>query len=112
MRAVRDKLAAAMVRAVKRSQMPVAAAAVAVALLTLPSAWSAFTGPTANTSTVGAGTVTLTDNDSSDTLKLFNLTGLLPGDTSTSCIKVTYGGTLPALVDLFGTTSGTGLDAY
>ena len=35
-----------------------------------------------------------------------------PGNTDTGCIKVSYAGSLASEVRLYGTTSGTGLDAY
>jgi hypothetical protein len=57
-----------------------------------------------------AGTVALTDNDAASAS--FTLTDLAPGDSDTSCLQVTYTGSLPALVRLYGTTTGTGLDAY
>jgi hypothetical protein len=98
---------------VRRAVSASTAALMMVAVMTLPSAWAAFTGGTANSgNAVGAGTVTLTDNDSSDTLKVFNLSGLLPGDTATGCVKVTYTGSLPATVKLYAPTSGTGLGSY
>jgi hypothetical protein len=73
--------------------------------------WSAFSGTTANPGNAGtAGTVALTDNDSGSAS--FTLSDVAPGDTDTSCIQVTYTGSLPALVRLYGTTTGTGLDPY
>jgi hypothetical protein len=97
----------------RRFAGPVVAVVLSVAVLLLPSAWTAFTGSTTNPgSTFAAGTVTLSDNDSSDTLKLFNLAGMLPGDTATGCVKVTYSGTLPATVKLYASTGGTGFGTY
>jgi hypothetical protein len=43
--------------------------------------------------------VKLEDNDGSTAL--YSITGAKPGDSKTSCIKVTYVGTLPATVKLF-----------
>ena len=43
---------------------------------------------------------------------MLSLSGAKPGDSDTSCIVVSYSGTLPASVRLYGTTSGTGLDQY
>ena len=43
---------------------------------------------------ISTGTVALTDNDNGSAM--FNVTNAKPGDTWTRCIKVTYGGTLPA----------------
>jgi hypothetical protein len=54
---------------------------------------AAFTATTVNpASSWTAGTVTLTDDDS--TTALFTATGLKPGSTGTKCIKVTYGGNI------------------
>jgi hypothetical protein len=43
---------------------------------------------------------------------MFSMTGMTPGSTDTGCINVTYTGSLPSLVRLYGTTTGTGLDTY
>ena len=73
--------------------------------------WSAFSSTTENpTNTFSAGTVTLTDNDSGSTM--LGLTNAKPGDNDTSCITVSYSGSLPATVRLYGATTGTGLDQY
>jgi hypothetical protein len=86
-------------------------AALALAVGFAASTFSAFSSTTANTSNGGAtGTVVVGDNDSGTAM--LTMTGLKPGDTDTSCIKVTSTGTLPSLVRLYGTTGGTGLDAY
>jgi len=57
-----------------------------------------------------SGTVSLTDNDSGAAVA--SLSNAHPTDSSTGCINVTYGGSLPATVRLYGTTTGTGLDQY
>ncbi len=57
-----------------------------------------------------SGTVTLADNDPGTAM--LALAGAKPGDSDTSCIRVSYTGTLPSTVRLYGTTTGTGLDAY
>ena len=57
-----------------------------------------------------AGSVRLSDNG--DGSSMLSLTGALPGDTTSACIKVTYDGSIPSTVRLHGTTTGTGLDAY
>ena len=59
---------------------------------------------------IEAGSVQLGDNG--DGSKLVSLSAAVPGDTTSACIKVTYGGTLPAAVRLYGTTTGGGLDQY
>jgi predicted ribosomally synthesized peptide with SipW-like signal peptide len=62
--------------------------------------FSAFSSQTDNPGNViTAGTVTLTDNDGGTAL--YAITGAKPGDSKTSCIKVTYSGSLPATVKLF-----------
>jgi hypothetical protein len=48
---------------------------------------------------ISTGIVALTDNDNGSAM--FNVTNAKPGDTWTRCIKVTYGGTLPADVHLY-----------
>jgi predicted ribosomally synthesized peptide with SipW-like signal peptide len=73
--------------------------------------WSAFSSTTSNPgNSFDVGTVTLTDNDS-DTAML-SLSNAKPADSDTSCITVTYEGTLDATVRLYGTTGGTGLAQY
>ena len=63
-----------------------------------------------NNNLVGAGSVKLSDNGNGSSL--VSLSGAVPGDTTSACIKVTYGGSLPATVRLHGTTTGSGLDQY
>jgi predicted ribosomally synthesized peptide with SipW-like signal peptide len=57
-----------------------------------------------------AGSVSVTDNDAG--ASLLTLTNAKPGDIASGCIVVTYGGSLPANVRLYGATTGTGLDQY
>jgi predicted ribosomally synthesized peptide with SipW-like signal peptide len=57
-----------------------------------------------------AGSVAITDNDSGDLM--MSMSNAKPGASSSSCINVTYGGSLNAGVRLYGTTTGTGLDQY
>ncbi|HEY2055260.1 MAG TPA: hypothetical protein VGH14_15110 [Solirubrobacterales bacterium] len=62
--------------------------------------FSAFSSQTDNPGNIiTAGTVKLEDNDGGTAL--YSLTAAKPGDTKTSCIKVTYVGSLPATVKLF-----------
>jgi len=62
--------------------------------------FSAFSSATDNPGNViTAGTVELADNDGG--AALYAITGAKPGDSETSCIKVTYTGSLPATVKLF-----------
>src|SRR6201994_2632146 len=62
--------------------------------------FSAFSSQTENSGNViTAGTVTLEDNDGGTAL--YAITNAKPGESKTSCIKVTYKGSLPATVKLF-----------
>jgi camelysin-like metallo-endopeptidase len=66
--------------------------------------FSAFSSQTDNPgNVVTAGTVTLSDNDGGSAL--YSLTAAKPGDSATSCIEVTYDGTLDATVKLFTPSS-------
>jgi predicted ribosomally synthesized peptide with SipW-like signal peptide len=68
--------------------------------------FSAFSSTTSNSGNVfAAGTVLITDNDAGSAL--YNVSNAKPGTTSTSCIQVTYQGTLAADVHLY-TASGIG----
>lgn len=90
-------------------------AIVAALALALPAAggvtYAAYTATTANAGNlVEAGSVKLSDNG--DGSSMLSLSGAVPGNTTSACIRVTYAGTLPASVRLHGTTTGTGLDQY
>jgi predicted ribosomally synthesized peptide with SipW-like signal peptide len=62
--------------------------------------FSAFSSQTDNPgNVVTAGTVTLADNDAGSAL--YSLTAAKPGDSQTSCIKVTYSGSLNASVKVY-----------
>src|ERR1700760_1064735 len=69
--------------------------------------FSAFSSQTENSGNViTAGTVTLEDNDGGTAL--YAITNAKPGESKTSCIKVTYKGSLPATVKFYSpTTSGS-----
>ena len=70
-----------------------------------------FTATTsAGGNTFTAGTVILGDNDSGGAMLALN--NAKPGDSDTSCIRVSYTGSLASTVRLYGTTTGTGLDPY
>jgi hypothetical protein len=72
---------------------------------------SAFVARHANSgNTFASGTVKLDDNDN-DTA-LLSLAAAQPGATDSGCLKVTYSGSLPSRVRLYGTTTGSGLDQY
>jgi len=69
-------------------------------------AYSSFTSTTSNTgNSFAAGSVVLSDNDSNTAM--LSLSNAKPNDSDTSCIKVTYTGSLSSTVRLYGTVSGT-----
>jgi hypothetical protein len=83
----------------------------AVALVVVNTTNAAFSASTANTSnTFSAGTVALSDDDAGSLL--FDLSGMKPSDTATKCVNVSYTGSLPADVKLYGSVGGTGLANY
>ncbi|MBI3649323.1 MAG: hypothetical protein HY240_11345 [Actinobacteria bacterium] len=71
-------------------------------------AFTSFGGNSGNT--YSAGTVALTDNDAASAM--WSVSGLLPGDTVTRCIRVTYSGTLPTDVRLYAGSGPDPLDQY
>jgi hypothetical protein len=94
-----------------RVRLLLAVGAIAIAAMTGAYTWAAFVGTAANDSnSISTGTVSLTDNDA--TGAMLALSGAVPGQTDTGCLRVRYNGSLPARVRLYGTTSGTGLDQY
>jgi hypothetical protein len=75
--------------------MVVAATFLTSAAIVIRTSWSSYTAQTVNPgNSWSTGTVTLTDNDSSDAIPMFNVSGMNPGDSRTGCIVVTYGGTM------------------
>jgi hypothetical protein len=73
--------------------------------------YAAYTATSdSNGNVAGAGSVKLSDNGNGSSL--VSLSGAVPGDTTSACIKVSYDGSLPATVRLHGTTTGSGLDQY
>jgi predicted ribosomally synthesized peptide with SipW-like signal peptide len=73
--------------------------------------FSAFSSQTDNPGNViTAGTVELEDNDGGTAL--YKILGAKPGDSKTSCINVTYKGSLPATVKLFTPTTIGELGPY
>lgn len=89
--------------------------AIAVALALSATVWSAGTWSafdrTASSpgNAVATATVSLADNDGD--APLLSLAGARNGSAVTGCTKVTYGGTVPADVRIYGTFSG-GLASY
>jgi hypothetical protein len=72
--------------------------------------FSAFSSTTSNSGNAfAAGTVYITDNDSNSAM--FNVTDAKPGSV-TSCITVTYLGSLDASVKLYGAGFGGALAPY
>jgi hypothetical protein len=81
-------------------------ATVATAAGTGAISYAAFSDSTSNTGNAfSAGTVALEDNDSETAM--LSLAGAVPGATDTSCIRVTYTGSLDSAVRLSGTPAGT-----
>ena len=67
---------------------------------------SAFSSTTSDSGNAyAAGTVLLGDNDAG--AAMLNLAAANPGDSDTSCIRVTSTGTLGSTVRLYGTVSGS-----
>jgi len=87
--------------------------AIAAALTLSAAVWSAGTWSAFDRSAsspgnaVEAGSVALADNDGG--APLLTLTAARSGSSVTSCVKVTYTGTVPADVRLYAAVGGTGL---
>ena len=72
---------------------------------------AAFTASTGNgASSWSSGTVALSDDDSA--AALFSAGPVVPGDTQTRCIAVTYGGDIAATVRLYATSVSGALGPY
>jgi hypothetical protein len=88
-----------------RRALTIGAAVAVLVAGSASAAYAAFTALTASSGNAfGAGSVALSDNDGSGAM--FSMPSVTPGATATSCIRVTYDGTLPADVRLYGTASG------
>jgi predicted ribosomally synthesized peptide with SipW-like signal peptide len=73
--------------------------------------FSAFSSKTENSGNIiTTGTVTIEDNDAG--AALYSLTAAKPGESKSSCIKVTYKGSLPATVKLFTESTIGALGPY
>ena len=69
--------------------------------------FAAFSSSTSNPgNSFAAGSVAISDNDSGTAL--YNVSNQKPGQSTTRCIKVTYGGTLDADVKLYASAVGAG----
>jgi hypothetical protein len=67
--------------------------------------YSAYTATTSNTGdSFASGSVAIQDNDSSTAM--LALANAKPGDSDSSCVRVTYTGSLSANVRLYGASSG------
>jgi len=67
--------------------------------------YSALSSQTSNTgNSFAAGTVLITDNDVNTAM--LSLSNAQPGSTDTSCILVTYSGSLSSTVKLYGSIAG------
>src|SRR5216117_1377795 len=73
--------------------------------------FSAFSSTTTNpNNTFSAGSVTIADNDSN--AALYSVTNKKPGDSVSSCIKVTYTGSLPSDVHIYTTNTINSFGQY
>lgn len=73
--------------------------------------FSAFSSQTENPGNIiTTGTVTIEDNDGGTAL--YSMSAAKPGESKTSCIKVTYKGTLPSTVKLFTASTIGALGPY
>jgi hypothetical protein len=101
-------------RHVRRIAVKLAATAAVLALcglLASAATWSNINSTASNpTNSFAIGTVTIASNAGSSAV--LSLTNAQPGAVTTGCIKVTYSGTLPATVKLYGTGGGSGLNQY
>ena len=98
-------------RDIVASNVRIAAAVTACALVSyavVGQTRAAFNDTTTNSGNAfAAGTVVISDNDSASAM--FNTSGMQPGTVDTSCILVTYSGSLTAAaIKMYGTTSFTG----
>jgi hypothetical protein len=88
------------------------AALLMVSLLVVRASSAAFSAQTDNPSNSWAtGAVALSDDDGGGAgSAMFDVTGMIPGDTITKCIAVTYAGSAdPSPVKLFSTVTDNGL---
>ena len=96
-------------------KLQLAAAATSLALvsmLVMHVSSAAFSATTSNGSNSWAtGSITLSDDDGGGAgSAMFNVTGMLPGDTVKKCIVVTYTGAVdPTAVKLYTTVTDSGL---
>lgn len=90
----------------RRPKRWLAAAAVASVAATVGVTYSAFTAVMANGgNSIQSATVAIEDNDSNTAM--LALTNAVAGASDTSCIRVTYTGSVPSRVRLYGAMTGT-----
>ena len=83
----------------------------AVGLVAGAGTFAAFSATSGNTgNTFAAGTVALADNDAGSAM--WSVTNRIPGDTVTTCIRLSYTGTLPADVKLYSASAVNTVDQY
>jgi hypothetical protein len=91
---------------VRRPRHLLALAAVAAVAMTAGVAYAAFTAVVSNAgNSISSATVEIGDNDGG--AAMLSLANAMPGASDTSCIRVTYTGSLNATVRLYGTVTGT-----
>jgi hypothetical protein len=99
-----------------RHRIRVKSAVAAAALVATSLVWSGGTFSAFDKSSsmpgnsVSAASVALSDDDAGGSI--LTLAAARPGDATSGCVTVTYTGTAPAAVRLYGTTGGTGLATY
>lgn len=75
---------------------------IASGVLVWQASYAAFSSTTTNPgNSFSAGSVTLTDDHQTPATAMFTAGGLKPGSTASSCIKVTYNGTIASAVKLY-----------
>lgn len=83
----------------------------AVGLVAGAGTFAAFSATSGNSgNTFAAGTVVLADNDAGSAM--WSVTNRIPGDTVTTCIRLSYTGTLAADVKLYSPSSVDTVDQY
>ncbi|HLL67674.1 MAG TPA: hypothetical protein VK453_18455 [Micromonosporaceae bacterium] len=88
-----------------------AALAIALGSGTVHAAFTAYAASGSNSWSTG----TVTFGPNSPATALFTVSDAKPGSTGNACVKITYGGSLPARVRLYiasGDLTGTGLGSY
>jgi predicted ribosomally synthesized peptide with SipW-like signal peptide len=83
----------------------------AVGLVAGAGTFAAFSATSGNSgNTYAAGTVALSDNDAGSAM--WSVTNRIPGDTVTTCIRLSYTGSLPADVKIYSASAVNTVDQY